>query len=90
MSRAFKVDCTFAVLVELSDEDRRRLVHQAIERADELDVGDDETFVICLSFADKDWIAYVDLGRRRIHFTSPAEAEKDGLPTTPPRGSISQ
>jgi hypothetical protein len=84
MDRAFRVDHTFAALVELSDDDRERLVHQAIERADEMDGGEDETFVICLGVAGKDWLAYVDIGRRRVHVTSPTEAEKDGLPAHPP------
>ena len=55
MNRAYKVDYSFTSLLELSDEDRQRLVHQAIERADEMDVGEDETFAICLGFAGKDF-----------------------------------
>jgi hypothetical protein len=84
MERAFRVDFTFSALVELSDDDRQGLVHEAIERADAMDVGEDAAFVICLGFAGKEWLAYVDIGRRRVHFTSPAEAEKDGLPAAPP------
>ena len=51
MNRAFKVDYSFASLVELSDEDRQRLVHQAIERADEMDVGEDEIGLLTWTLA---------------------------------------
>jgi hypothetical protein len=90
MERAFRVDYTFSALVELFDDDRQLLAHEAIERADAMDVGEDETFVICLGFAGKDWLAYVDNGRRRVHFTSPTEAEKDGLPAAPPSSPLPQ
>lgn len=84
MLKAFRVQYTFPVAVELSDGDRTEIVREALTAAEELDRGEDETFVFSAERHGQTWKVYVDIGRRRVRIMTQAEESKAGLPGASP------
>ena len=84
MLKAFRIQYTFPVAVELSDDERTEIVKEALTVAEQMDRGEDETFVFAAERQGRTWKVYVDIGRRRIHIMTGEEESQGGLPGATP------
>src|SRR5437870_5067828 len=76
MTRAFKVICSGAAAVELSDEERTDIVKRVMPLAYERDRGVHEGLMFSFDIRGKEWSVVVDLGECWVKILGKDELEK--------------